>query len=92
MIYNIATDIAGEQVSMSWVDRMIQRHEDELTPQWSTAMDRKRHNADSGEKYQRYFTLLTGKIEFYNVQPEHTYNMDEGLHGKSYRQTEAHLQ
>jgi hypothetical protein len=40
-------------------------------------MDRKRHVADSGDKYKVYFKHLGGKINFYEVEPEHTYNMDE---------------
>ena len=77
MVQNFASDIAGKRVSMSWVDRMIHRRSDELTPQWSTSMDRQRHAADSHDKYQKYFDLLSEKIKFYDVEPENTYNMDE---------------
>ena len=40
-------------------------------------MDRDRYNADSGEKYTRYFELLHEKIQIYNILPENAYNMDE---------------
>ena len=40
-------------------------------------MDRKRHAADSGYKYKVYYKQLGSKIDFYEVEPEHTYNMDE---------------
>jgi hypothetical protein len=40
-------------------------------------MDRNRHAADSGDKYEVYFEQLGSKIDFYEVEPEHTYNMDE---------------
>jgi hypothetical protein len=34
-------------------------------------------NADSGAKYNLYFKLLVEKIEEYNIQPTHIFNMDE---------------
>jgi hypothetical protein len=40
-------------------------------------MDRVRHQADSGDKYKLYFSLLHDKIKEYEIQPQHTYNMDE---------------
>ena len=72
-----ASRIAGFGVSDSWVSRFLHRHDDELTPQWTTSMDRNRHAADSGDKYKLYYDALRDKIEFYKVEPEHTYNMDE---------------
>jgi hypothetical protein len=77
MVQNYASDIAEHPLSESWVTRFLHRHQDELTPQWSTSMDRQRHAADSGDKYKVYFEHLGGKIDFYKVEPEHTYNMDE---------------
>ena len=40
-------------------------------------MDSNRHNAESGAKYCLYFDLLHEKIAKYNLEPTHTYNMDE---------------
>jgi membrane-bound lytic murein transglycosylase B len=40
MVQNYASDIAGHLVSESWVARFLHRHEDELTSQWSTSVDR----------------------------------------------------
>jgi hypothetical protein len=40
-------------------------------------MDSNRHNAESGYKYKLYFDLLQQKITEYNIEPAHTYNMDE---------------
>jgi hypothetical protein len=40
-------------------------------------MDRQRYATDSGDKYKVYFKQLGSKIDFYKVEPEHTYNMDE---------------
>jgi hypothetical protein len=76
-IQNYASHIAKKRVSISWVDHFVQRHANELTPQWSTSMDCQLHAADSSAKYTRYFELLKEKIEYYKVEPEHTYNMDE---------------
>ena len=77
MVQNYTSDIAGHPVSESWVTRFLHQHQDELTSQWSTSMDRKRHTADSGDKYKVYFEQLGSKIDFYEVAPENTYNMDE---------------
>ncbi|KAF2621272.1 hypothetical protein BU25DRAFT_404636 [Macroventuria anomochaeta] len=40
-------------------------------------MDSNRHNADLYTKYKLYFNLLQSKISQYDVDAEHTYNMDE---------------
>ena len=40
-------------------------------------MDSIRHAADFSEKYSLYFDLLQDKIAEYDVDTEHTYNMDE---------------
>jgi len=90
MIRNFASTIAREPVSDSWVTRFINKHKDRLTPRWTTAMDSVRHAADSGEKYRLYFDLLQHKITEYDVDTEHTYNMDEkgfmiGVVGRSKR-------
>ena len=90
MIRNFASTIAKEPVSESWVTRFVNRHKDQLTSQWTTGMDANRHAAGSGDKYRQYSELLQLKIAKYNVEPEHTYNMDEkgfmiGVVGRSKR-------
>jgi hypothetical protein len=40
-------------------------------------MNRRRHAVDSGEKYKVYFEQLGRKTDSYEVEPDHTYNMDE---------------
>jgi hypothetical protein len=77
MVQDFASDIAGHQVSESWVSRFLDRHNDELTSQFTTSMDRQHHIADSGDKYKLYYDALRDKIEFYKIEPAHTYNMDE---------------
>jgi hypothetical protein len=90
MIQNFASQIAKERVSETWVSRFLARYSSQLTSQWTDAMDRNRHQADSGAKYRQYFDLLHGKILQYDIEPRHTYNMDEkgfmiGVIGRSKR-------
>ena len=90
MIQSFASSIAGKLVSESWVTRFINRHSDELTPRWTSAMAADRVAADSYDKYKLYYDMLRTKIEEYSIEPEHTYNMDEkgfmiGCIGKSKR-------
>ena len=40
-------------------------------------LDHNRSRADSAFKYTLYFELLRKKIEQYEVEPQHIYNMDE---------------
>ena len=90
MIQNFASQVAKERVSKSWVTRFINRNSSELTSQWTAGMDANRHQADSGVKYRQYFDLLHEKISQYNIEPRHTYNIDEkgfllGVIGRSKR-------
>ena len=90
MIRNFACIIGKTEVSDSWVTRFINRNKDQLTSRWTSAMDSVRHKADSPSKYGSYFELLQRKIAEYDVEPEHTYNMDEkgfaiGVVGRSKR-------
>lgn len=77
MIRNFASEIAGKEAGKCWVDRFLKRHYCELISRWTAGMDSSRHRADSAFKYSLYFELLRKKIEQYDVEPRHTYNMDE---------------
>jgi hypothetical protein len=77
MIQNFASQIAQRELGEHWVGRFVQRHPNELISKWITAMDNSRHKADSGRKYILYFNLLREKIEQYQVEARHIYNMDE---------------
>jgi hypothetical protein len=77
MIQRYASSLAGFEVSEQWVTRFINRHPDHLISRYSKGMTRQRHQADLGSKYSLYFKLLHQKIEEYNVQPHHMFNMDE---------------
>ena len=90
MIRNFASIMAQERVSESWVTRFINRYSIQLISRWVTGMDSNRHKADSEDKYRLYFDLLRDKIKEYNIEPRHTYNMDEkgfltGVIGRSKR-------
>ena len=90
MVQNLASTVAQERVSESWVMRFLHCHHDRLTSQWTTGMDSNRHNAESEYKYKLYFELLQQKITQYSLEPEHMYNMDEkgfaiGVLGRSKR-------
>ena len=90
MVRNFASAVASTPCSDKWVTRFLRRHRNRLTSQWATGMDSNRHNAESGHKYESYFKLLQQKITEYDLEPEHTYNMDEkgfaiGVLGRSKR-------
>ena len=77
MIQNFPSTIAQKQVSLSWVDRFIKCNAEDLAYQWTTGIDRNRHEANSLSKYQFYFNLLQLKIQQYSIETQNTYNMDE---------------
>jgi hypothetical protein len=77
MIRNFASEIGGRQAGKSWVDRFIKRFDVDLISRWTSGMDTNRKKADSAFKYSLYFELLRRKIKQYNVDPRHTYNIDE---------------
>ena len=90
MIHNFAAEIAKQEPGKCWVDRFLERHKIDLISRWTTGIDSLRHRADSTAKYHGYFELLRRKIEQYNIEPQHTYNMDEkgfliGILGKMKR-------
>jgi hypothetical protein len=75
MIRNFASSVSGFDHSDAWVTRFLNRNKDNLTSQWTTGMDRNRHQADSEYSYRLYFELLHRKIRKYNVDARHIYNM-----------------
>jgi hypothetical protein len=77
MVQQFASQLAGKPVSETWVKRFLRRHPNHLISRSGKAMAKERTKADSGPKYSLYFKLLHEKIEEYNVQPIHIFNMDE---------------
>ena len=41
------------------------------------SLDLERHQADSVASFEQYFSIVSQKIEEYQILPENTYNMDE---------------
>ena len=77
MVRNFASEIAKKDAGKNWVDRFLKRHHHELLSHYTNGIDRNRFKADSAFKYSLYFELLRQKIDQYNVEPRHIYNMDE---------------
>ncbi|KNG48771.1 pogo transposable [Stemphylium lycopersici] len=77
IVQQFASQLAGKPVSETWVKRFLRRHPNHLISRSGKAMAKERTKADSGPKYSLYFKLLHKKIEEYNVQPIHIFNMDE---------------
>jgi hypothetical protein len=77
MIQNFALAVATSLVSTRWVSRFIACHKAKLTSKWTVGMDCNRVKADNRDSYHHYFKLLHAKIQQYNVEPQHIYNMDK---------------
>jgi len=77
MVQNFAGSIGKCAVSQRWVSRFLHRHKDAITLKWSARIDRQRHLADSPFKYRLYFDMLHSRMQYYEIRPENTYNMDE---------------
>ena len=77
MVQNFGSEILGDPVSISWVNRFLHRNYDQLLVRWGPSMDRVRHEADSTEKYDSYFDILHQKMEYYQIERRLTFNMDE---------------
>ncbi|KAF1971872.1 hypothetical protein BU23DRAFT_388658, partial [Bimuria novae-zelandiae CBS 107.79] len=61
IVQNMASKLATERVSDSWVTRFLDRHRDQLLYKWANAIDAQRLHADSSEKYIQYFKLVHSK-------------------------------
>ena len=77
IVQNMASELAADRVSDSWVTRFLDRHRDQLLYKWANAIDAQRLHADSSENYIQYFKLVHSKMTGYSIEPQHTYNMDE---------------
>lgn len=77
VIQTFASEIADVPVSESWVTRFVNRNHDHLISKWTVGIDALRHKAGSRFKYKQYCDPLHGKMHKHDVQPQHTYNIDE---------------
>lgn len=77
MIKKFASTLSKWEVSDTWITRFLGRHRDTLTSKYTTGVDRNRHQANTEHSYRSYFALLHSKIQEYDVDARHIYNMDE---------------
>lgn len=77
MIWNFAHEICGKEPGKEWVARFLKRQNNDLVSKWTLGIDKSRSRADSVWKYTLYFELLRRKLQKYEVEPRHMYNMDE---------------
>lgn len=76
-IVRFATPLLPWEPSNRWVSRLLHQHPNTLITHWSAPVEQVRHQADSHEKYSRYFTFLHRKIDEKDIEPGNTYDMDE---------------
>ncbi|KAF1829744.1 hypothetical protein BDW02DRAFT_592411 [Decorospora gaudefroyi] len=77
MIKNFASTVSKWEVSDRWVDRFLDRNNPNLTIRYTVSIDRDRQQADTEEAYRLYFDILNSKIKLYEIEAQHSYNMDE---------------
>jgi hypothetical protein len=77
IIHNFVEEIAKKDVGKCWVDCFVKRRKLDFVSKWASSIDSRRKRANSAYKYSLYFELLHAKLEKYNIQPEHIYNIDE---------------
>ncbi|KAF1967146.1 hypothetical protein BU23DRAFT_484512, partial [Bimuria novae-zelandiae CBS 107.79] len=51
IVQNMASKLATERISNSWVTRFLNRHRDQLLYKWANAINTQRLHANSSEKY-----------------------------------------
>jgi hypothetical protein len=76
MIQNFGSAVAPFPCSKHWVLRFLQQNSAHLCSKWTIRMDRDRVKADSEHSYRHYFKLIHVKIQQYNIEARHIYNMD----------------
>jgi hypothetical protein len=90
IIQNFALQMTAEPMSEAWVQCFVSQHGDHFICKWISGMDAVRHKADSRHKYELFVDLLHQKMQQYNIQQCHSYNLDEngfiiGVTGRSKR-------
>lgn len=69
----IGSEIFGDPVSMSWIDRFLHRNHDHLISRWAPSIDRVRHQTDSIDKYDSYFDILHQRIVEHKIERRLTF-------------------
>jgi hypothetical protein len=77
MIRSSGSEVAGKELHMPWVERLLHHHRDHLISRSAPKIDRVREHVDSCDKYDSYLDMLHQKMEQSPVQRRLTFNMDE---------------
>ena len=79
MLRNFAKEIrrSEDKPGRKWAQRWRERYSKEIVYAYGSGIDRGRKSADSAFKYALYFELMQRKIQQYEVEAAHMYNMDE---------------
>jgi hypothetical protein len=77
MVASFASQICKKEVGVNWVSCFLKRHQNKLSPKWTTRMDCVRHKADTEGSYSDYFTVLNHKLDKHKILSENMYNMDK---------------
>ena len=77
MLTNFVREISSKEPSKNQATRWLKAHSDKVISHFSTGLNINRKRADSALKYTLYFTLISQKIEQYNLSPEQIYNIDK---------------
>jgi len=68
---------AGDHVGKTWVDRFIDRHEDELHTYWSRHLPGNRAGAVNPTNVRRWEDIIEEEVVVPGIRPEDMYGMDE---------------
>ena len=77
IVAEIAAQLGGRPAGKNWCSRFVERHKDELDSRYLNNLDLEKHQADSVTSFQQYFSIISKKMDEYQILPENTYNMDE---------------
>ncbi|KAF8985513.1 hypothetical protein BDQ17DRAFT_1335862 [Cyathus striatus] len=75
--YQVELAKPKEGVGKCWTEHFVEKHSDELKTSWSTPLESKCGDAVNEHTNHAWWKLLEETIEKYNIQPEHTYGVDE---------------
>jgi hypothetical protein len=76
MIQNFESAVAPFPCSKHWVLQFLQQNSAHLCSKWTMKTDCDRVKADSEHSYCHYFKLLYAKIQQYDIEACHIYDMD----------------
>jgi hypothetical protein len=77
MVATWAKGMCGHQPNKNWSAGFKARHDDILDCRYLNTIDLARHKADSAASHRQYFITLRQKMDWYSIQPQNCYNIDE---------------